>query len=86
MWSNKQQAIQIYKDCIGTTEYDAYVSWSYEQIDSMLYLSYIYLTDAEYKDVNKANILLAVAKNAILFFILFIVNHIITEINYVDIK
>lgn len=63
VWSNKQQTIQKYKDCIGKIKNNS--SWSYEQIDSMLYLSYIYLTDDTYHDVKRANKLLSIAKNAI---------------------
>ena len=62
VWSNKQQTIQKYKDCIGKIKGNS--SWSYEQIDSMLYLSYIYLTDDTYHDIKKANKLLSIAKNA----------------------
>ena len=64
VWLNKQQTIQTYKDCIGVPENYANMSWSYEQIDSMLYLSYIYLTDTKYKDIEQANTLLEIAKEA----------------------
>ena len=64
-WSDKNQAVKIYRGCIGDaiSKRDT-VSPTYNQIDSMLYLSYIYLTDDTYKNINRANELLNTARAA----------------------
>lgn len=68
VWSDKQKTVNFYENYIGNIHLDeteTSTSLSYEQIDAMLYLSYIYLTDNEYKDITKANKLINVAKKAI---------------------
>lgn len=67
-WSDKMQTVQYYEQeitdlkILGNYETS---SMTYEQIDAMLYLSYIYLTDDNYKDPTKANYLINIAKQAI---------------------
>ena len=64
-WTDKKQAVEYYEQLLDNVVSLETASLTYEQIDAMLYLSYIYLTDSEYKDINKANNLLIVAKKAI---------------------
>lgn len=67
-WVDKKQTIQYYEQSIGVIRLDdnkENVSLTYEQIEAMLYLSYIYLTDDNYKDIEKANKLINIAKKAI---------------------
>lgn len=64
-WTDKKQAVKYYEQLLDNVVSLETASLTYEQIDAMLYLSYIYLTDSEYKDINKANNLLIVAKKAI---------------------
>ena len=67
-WNNKKQTIKYYEQFLNDIKLDdnkENVSPTYEQIDAMLYLSYIYLTDSVYKNIDKANKLLTVVKNSI---------------------
>ncbi len=64
-WTDKKQAVEYYELLLDSAVSLETASLTYDQIDAMLYLSYIYLTDGEYKDITKANNLLAVAKKAI---------------------
>ena len=63
-WTDKKQTLQHYEQFLDNINYKAVLP-TYEQIDAMLYLSYIYLTDNEHKDIDKANKLLSAAKKAI---------------------
>lgn len=63
-WANRDQAIEIYKNCIGNaveTDDAELVNISNAKLDSMLYLSYIYLTDQAHYDWNAAIQMLNVA-------------------------
>ena len=53
-WTDKKQAVKYYEQLLDNVVSFETASLTYEQIDAMLYLSYIYLTDSEYKDINKA--------------------------------
>ena len=67
-WSNKKELIQYYQRYLSAVSLDdnkENISLTYGQIDAMLYLSYIYLTDNEYKNIDKANKLLTTVKKAI---------------------
>ena len=49
-WSEKQEAIDIYKSCLATLDIN-----DKKYTDSMLYLAYIYLSDNEHQDIESAN-------------------------------
>nr|MBQ0090991.1 hypothetical protein [Candidatus Enterousia merdequi] len=66
-WNKKQQTVQYYEQILDRVKLDNNYktdSLTYDQIDAMLYLSYIYLTDGQFKDIEKANKLLTTAKKA----------------------
>ncbi len=67
-WSDTKQAMQYYEQSLSDVKLDdnkKNISLTYKQIDAMLYLSYIYLTDDNYNDIEKANKLINIAKKAI---------------------
>lgn len=68
-WANHDQSIKIYSECIGdslNTPDDELANLADDKIDSMLYLSYIYLTDTEHYDWDAAIQLLDVATKSML--------------------
>lgn len=68
-WANRDSAIKIYKGCIGDavdTPDDKLVSLPESKIDSMLYLSYIYLTDKSHYDWDLAIKMLNTATKSML--------------------
>ena len=62
-WVNREQTIKIYQDCIGDVKDN--LSVSDDQIDSMPYLSYIYLVDDAHHDLDTAKKLIQSASDAI---------------------
>ena len=68
-WANHEQSIKIYTNCIGdalNTPDNELVNIPDEKIDSMLYLSYIYLTDTAHYDWDTATKMLDVATKSML--------------------
>ncbi len=68
-WANHEQSIKIYSDCIGdalNTPDTELANIPNDKIDSMLYLSYIYLTDSEHYDWDMATKMLNVATKSML--------------------
>ena len=66
--SDTKQAMQYYEQSLSDVKLDdnkENISLTYEQIDALLYLSYIYLTDDNHKNIEKANKLINIAKKAI---------------------
>ncbi len=65
-WAEKQQNIKFFEKYHNkkNNHTNETSNLTYEQIDDLLYLSYIYLTDNTLQDINKANKLLNMAKRA----------------------
>ena len=58
-WKNQSSTIKAYEECIASTQESKY--YKKLQTDSKLYLSYIYLFNSEYQNIERANDLLKIA-------------------------
>lgn len=56
-WKDKEETLQILETCYATVG-DSDAGLRGNQIDSMLYLAYIYLADGSYQNIDRANIIL----------------------------